>query len=98
MLSKAKHLAFSSGYKGEILRLRLRMTLRHSLMGEKVIGKGRFEKQVPFRLTVNETFDVSCDLVSPVSDQYESPFAFTGKIKRILVDISNKALKSWPRK
>ncbi len=62
------------------------VTLR---MGEKVIGKGRFEKQVPFRFTVNETFDVGCDLVSPVSDQYESPFAFTGKIKRVLVDVSD---------
>src|SRR4030095_1665207 len=31
MLSKAKHLAFSAGYEVEILRLRLRMTLRHSL-------------------------------------------------------------------
>ncbi|GEM_PF-3300798 len=31
MLSKAKHLAFSGRYKVEILRLRLRMTLRHSL-------------------------------------------------------------------
>jgi arylsulfatase A-like enzyme len=62
------------------------VTLR---MGEKVIGKGRFEKQVPFRFTVNETFDVGCDLVSPVSDQYESPFRFTGAIKRILVDISD---------
>ena len=62
------------------------VTLR---MGEKEIGKGRFEKQVPFRFTVNETFDVGCDIVSPVSDLYESPFAFTGKIKRILVDISD---------
>ena len=57
-------------------------------MGEKVIGKGRFEKQVPFRFTVNETFDIGCDMVSPVSNQYESPFAFTGTIKRVLVDIS----------
>lgn len=32
MLSNAKHLAFSSGYEVEILRLRLRMTLRHSLL------------------------------------------------------------------
>jgi hypothetical protein len=31
MLSKAKHLAFSGCYKVEILRLRLRMTLRDSL-------------------------------------------------------------------
>jgi hypothetical protein len=32
MLSKAKHLAFSGGCEVEILRLRLRMTLRHSLL------------------------------------------------------------------
>jgi arylsulfatase len=62
------------------------VTLR---MGEKIIGKGRFEKQVPFRCTVNETFDVGCDTVSSFPDLYESPFPFTGKLKRILVDISN---------
>ena len=62
------------------------MTLR---MGEKVIGKGRFAKQVPYRFTVNETFDIGCDMVTPVSDQYESPFPFTGTIKRVLVDISD---------
>jgi len=32
MLSEAKHLAFSRCYEDEILRLRLRMTLRHSLL------------------------------------------------------------------
>ena len=31
MLSAAKHLEFSSSHEDEILRLRLRMTLRHSL-------------------------------------------------------------------
>jgi hypothetical protein len=31
MPSRAKHLAFSGGCEVEILRLRLRMTLRHSL-------------------------------------------------------------------
>jgi hypothetical protein len=35
MLSRAKHLAFSGFCKVEILRLRLRMTLRHSLQGER---------------------------------------------------------------
>ena len=42
-----------------------KVTLR---MGETVIGEGRFEKLVPFRFTVNETFDVGCDTVTPVSD------------------------------
>jgi hypothetical protein len=38
MLSGAKHLAFSRWYEDEILRLRLRMTLRHSLDVEKSDG------------------------------------------------------------
>jgi len=33
------------------------------------------------------TFDVGCDTVSPVSDLYQSPFAFTGTILRVVVDI-----------
>ncbi|HZF41627.1 MAG TPA: arylsulfatase, partial [Blastocatellia bacterium] len=66
------------------------VTLR---LGEKKIGEGRFEKQVPLYFTANETFDVGCDTCSPVSDQYESPFAFTGKIKRVVVDISEKAFE-----
>jgi arylsulfatase A-like enzyme len=66
------------------------VTLR---LGEKVIGEGKFKKQVPFRFTVNETFDIGCDLITPVSDDYESPFAFTGKVKRVMVDISDTDFK-----
>jgi hypothetical protein len=46
MLSKAKHLAFSGGYEVEILRLRLRMTLRHSL------SRGRNEGAVPLGIFI----------------------------------------------
>jgi hypothetical protein len=28
-----------------------------------VIGQGRFDKQVPYRFTVNETFDIGCRLL-----------------------------------
>jgi hypothetical protein len=38
--------------------------------------------------TVNETFDVGCDTVSPVADLYESPFPFTGEIIKVTVDVS----------
>jgi len=61
------------------------VTLR---LGKKNIGEGRFEQQVAGYFTVNETFDVGCDTVSPVSDLYESPFAFTGTIVRVMVDVS----------
>ncbi|HEY4075461.1 MAG TPA: arylsulfatase [Rhizomicrobium sp.] len=61
------------------------VTLR---FGEKVVGEGRFEKQIGGFFTANESFDVGCDTCSPVSDQYETPFAFTGTIHSVMVDIS----------
>ena len=46
------------------------VTLR---MAEKVIGRGRFGEagDVPFHR--QRDVDVGCDMVSPVSNQYESP-------------------------
>jgi len=57
-------------------------------IGKKKVGEGRFETQVYGYFTVNETFDVGCDTVSPVSDLYESPFPFTGEIVKVMVDVS----------
>jgi arylsulfatase len=57
-------------------------------LGKKNIGEGRFEQQVAGYFTANEGFDIGCDTCSPVSDMYESPFAFTGTIFRVMVDIS----------
>jgi arylsulfatase A-like enzyme len=56
--------------------------------GKKAVGQGRFEKQIGGFFTANESFDIGCDTCSPVSDRYETPFAFTGTILRVMVDIS----------
>ncbi|HMF27441.1 MAG TPA: hypothetical protein VKE42_01640, partial [Candidatus Cybelea sp.] len=61
------------------------VTLR---LGKKKIGEGRFEKQIGGFFTANESFDVGCDTCSPVSDRYETPFAFTGTITKVIVDTS----------
>jgi arylsulfatase A-like enzyme len=61
-------------------------------IGEEVIGKGRFDKQVGARFTVGESFDIGCDLVTPVSELYESPADFNGAIKRVLIDVSDKTV------
>lgn len=34
-----------------------------------------------------ETFDVGSDLASPVSNDYTTPFAFTGKIDKVVIDL-----------
>jgi arylsulfatase len=61
------------------------VTLR---LGKRAIGEGRFEKQEAGYFTANESFDVGCDTCSPVSELYESPFAFNGTIVKVMVDIS----------
>jgi arylsulfatase A-like enzyme len=61
------------------------VTLR---LDKTTIGEGRFDKQIGGFFTANESFDIGCDTCSPVSDQYETPFAFTGIIHRVLVDTS----------
>ena len=62
-------------------------------LGKKKIGEGRFEKQIAGYFTANESFDVGCDTCSPVSDLYESPFAFTGEIIKVMVDVSEATFK-----
>ena len=62
-------------------------------IGDQVVGEGRFDKQVGGRFTVNESFDVGCDTVTPVSKDYTSPFTFTGTIERVVVDISATAFE-----
>jgi len=37
--------------------------------------------------------DIGCDTCSPVSDLYETPFAFTGTIFRVMVDVSAASLE-----
>lgn len=34
-----------------------------------------------------DTLDIGSDLVSPVSPKYACPFAFTGKIESVVIDI-----------
>jgi arylsulfatase len=62
-------------------------------LGETQVGQGRFEKQIGGFFTANESFDVGCDTASPVSDLYQSPFAFTGRIVRVMVDISEASFE-----
>ena len=49
-------------------------------------GKGRVTRTVPFRYGV-EPFDVGMDTVSPVSEDYKSPFPFQGRIKDVTIQV-----------
>lgn len=52
----------------------------------KEIAKGRVDATVPLRFSTEETFDVGEDTSTPVNLKYDVPFAFTGKIEKVVVE------------
>lgn len=56
------------------------------LVDGKEVAKGRAEKTVPARYSV-EPFDIGADTVSAVTDDYAVPFAFKGRIEGVTVEI-----------
>jgi len=45
------------------------------------------EKTVPNKFSICEGLDIGMDVGSPVDFTYNPPFAFTGKIERVKVDL-----------
>ena len=56
----------------------------------KEVAQGRIEQTLAFRVSLDETFDVGEDTGTPISETYAAkmPFAFTGTLNRLTVDIS----------
>lgn len=53
------------------------------------VGEGRIERTVPITLSLaGEGLCCGWDSGEPVSSEYESPFRFTGRIRRVIVDVS----------
>jgi arylsulfatase len=61
------------------------------LMDGKEVGKGRIEETVAGRFGI-DTFDVGMDTGSPVSNDYDPPFAFTGRIERVDIKLAPRNL------
>ncbi|PQO26508.1 arylsulfatase [Blastopirellula marina] len=55
--------------------------------GDKLIGKGRVEKSIPNRVTLDETLDIGFDTGTPVMEGYDMPFDFTGKLKSLKIEL-----------
>ncbi len=51
----------------------------------RVIGRGVVPRAMPGNIS-HETLDFGCDLYTPVSDDYGSPFAFGGIIREVVID------------
>jgi len=51
------------------------------------VAKGRIEKTVPIRISLDEGLDVGGDTGTPVNLNYDVPFEFSGKIDKVTIDL-----------
>ena len=57
-----------------------------SANGQK-IGEGKLPKTIPLQFSLGEGVDVGLDTGSAVDFTYELPFAFTGRVEKVTVDL-----------
>jgi arylsulfatase A-like enzyme len=53
------------------------------LVDGKAVDSHRIEKTVPFTMPWFEGMDIGMDMLTPVDSEYETPFAFNGKIDKV---------------
>lgn len=56
-------------------------------VNDQEVGKGRVEKSIPNRVTLDETLDIGFDTGTPVMEGYDMPFDFTGKLKTVTIEL-----------
>jgi arylsulfatase len=45
------------------------------------------EKSIPNRVTLDETLDIGFDTGTPLVEDYELPFKFTGTVKKVTIQL-----------
>jgi arylsulfatase len=53
----------------------------------KQIAGGRLKRTMPIQFSLGEGLDIGMDIGSPVDFTYDLPFAFTGKIEKVTVEL-----------
>ncbi len=61
-------------------------TVRLYIDGEQV-GEGELPRTVPFIFALGQGLQAGADEGNPVTEEYTSPFRFTGTLKRVVVDV-----------
>ncbi|MGD9631994.1 MAG: arylsulfatase [Pirellulales bacterium] len=57
------------------------------MANDRRIAEGRLEKTIPVQFSLGEGLDIGEDVGSPVDSTYELPFAFSGTINNVTVDL-----------
>jgi arylsulfatase len=53
----------------------------------KTIAGGRMERTIPIQFSLGEGLDIGMDIGSPIDFTYDLPFAFTGKIDHVTIEL-----------
>src|SRR5262249_12470287 len=66
----------------------------------KQVAQGKIERTIPVRFSLDETMDVGMDTGTPVVEDYASkmPFAFTGDLKKVVVELGKSGLADGDEK
>jgi arylsulfatase A-like enzyme len=62
------------------------------LVDGQQVAEGRIERTIPFRISADETLDIGEDTGTPVSEDYQVPFRFTGDLKRLAIQLTDAPL------
>jgi arylsulfatase len=58
----------------------------------KEVARGRVANTMPIRFSFDETFDIGEDTGTPVSEDYDVPFAFSGQVEKVVVKLAEPKL------
>ena len=56
-------------------------------INDKRVGEGKIAHLVPITFGLSEGLTVGRDPSTPVTESYQSPFEFTGKIKKVVMEL-----------
>jgi len=58
------------------------------------VAQGRIERTIQFRISADETLDIGEDTGTPVSEDYQVPFKFTGDLKKVVIQLTDTVLSA----
>jgi arylsulfatase A-like enzyme len=58
----------------------------------KEVARQRLEHTIPLIMQWDETFDIGSDTGTPVAEDYQTPFVFTGRLNRLSLNIDRPTL------
>lgn len=64
-------------------------------INDKRVGQGNIARLVPLSFGLAEGLTIGRDPSTPVTESYQSPFAFTGKINKVVMELREEPKQAW---